>query len=398
MSRTLSLALRIFLAAAGLAYIAWTVHWTDQIVLPSGEYQTAEGKKIHLDRDQWVDISEPLRDPEALGEPLEVQIRTGDGRIVKVVVQPEQWGSSAESVRFRPGVSTTLRRARLDLLVLGFLAVGPIYPITAWRWRMLMRTRGLDITFSRAFRLSMIGCFFNYCMPGTTGGDVIKAYYAARSSDRRADAVMTVVIDRIAGLLGLVLLAGLAGLAALSDPMVRRLTVYIWSAAGGVTLISAFYFSRRLRARSGLDRLLRSWFPRQTLLGKIDEATVAYRDHKMIVLASILMSLPVHMCLALATSLAGWALGMKTPLEVLLVVVPILFLAGSLPLTYQGLGVMEGLGVAMLVHPYLATVNQVVGMLLVIRLYQILYSLTGAIFLLRTDVPVSQPAGGQGTA
>ena len=49
--------------------------------------------------------------------------------------------------------------------------------------------------------MTYVGLFFNNCMPQSTGGDVIKAYYVATSHEKSAHGVAAVVMDRVTGLL-----------------------------------------------------------------------------------------------------------------------------------------------------------------------------------------------------
>ncbi|MEX0778018.1 MAG: lysylphosphatidylglycerol synthase transmembrane domain-containing protein [Phycisphaeraceae bacterium] len=388
----LSLILRLLVAALGVTYIAYKLDWHNQIELRPGDYVLDSGQSLHVDKARTYPVITPDFDPAQVTAPLTIDTDASDAMSRPMTIPAARINAQDTPFILRPGIGTTLRHASFDLLLFGLLIIAPIYPITALRWWTLMRARGIDVRPGKAFKLSMVGCFFNYCMPGTTGGDLIKAYYAARRSDRRTDSIMSVFIDRVVGLLGLVLLAGIAGLFMLNDgdPQVRHLarnvTFYIWGAAGVVTVCSAFYFSRRLRKLSGLDALLGRFLKPDSMLGKIDMAAVAYSNHKLVVFVAILMSVPVHLLLAISTAMAGYALGMDAPLGLLLTVVPILFLAGSIPISYQGLGVMEGLAMAMILHPPGATSNQIVGMLLLIRLFQIVYSLTGALFLLKGDI------------
>ena len=140
------------------------------------------------------------------------------------------------------------------------------------------------------------------------------------------------------------------------------------------------------------------------VLVRIDDAAAAYREHKGLILVTILISLPVHFCQALATTCAGWALGMGLGAGLMLTVLPVLFLAGSVPLTYQGLGVMEALAVAMLLPSPVADANQLVSMLVVLRLFLILYALIGAVQVLRGNIhlfpqtDVATDEEGDGTA
>ncbi len=80
-----------------------------------------------------------------------------------------------------------------------------------------------------------------------------------------------------------------------------------------------------------------------------------------------------------------WEPAMAT-IALMLTVLPVVFLAGSVPLTYQGLGVMEALIVAMLLPSPLADANQLVSMLVLFRLFLILYALVGALMMLRGDI------------
>ncbi len=407
-----SMILRLVVALAGVAYIAYALDWQNQLELRPGSYTTDAGQTFTLAKAQTFAIVTKDFDPAHVDKPLTIDTsRAWDEDDAStsaeqhlLTIAPDLINARESDYILRPGIVTTLRHAELWLLVLGLALVAPIYPITAIRWWLLMRGRGLEVTPGKAFKLSMVGCFFNYCMPGTTGGDVIKAYYAAARSDRRADSIMSVFIDRVVGLLGLVLLAGLAGLfmtLTTGDPLAAKATLYIWSAAGLVTLGSAFYFSRHLRKASGLDWLLGKALKPEGILAKVDAAAMAYADHKLLVFGSMLLSVPVHLLLATSTALAGYALGMDVPFGLLLTVVPILFLAGSMPISYQGLGVMEGLAMAMILNPPAATSNQIVGMLLLIRIFQISYSLLGALFLLKGDIhmhPQSQDAAKVGEA
>ena len=79
------------------------------------------------------------------------------------------------------------------------------------RWYALVRVIDRRFTLGQAFLLGFIGNVFNLVIPGAVGGDFIKAAYLVRMEINRTQAVASMVIDRIVGLLGLFLLAGVAG-------------------------------------------------------------------------------------------------------------------------------------------------------------------------------------------
>jgi uncharacterized protein (TIRG00374 family) len=84
--------------------------------------------------------------------------------------------------------------------------------LTFIRWYVLVRALDLPFTVHDSLRLGMIGYALSTFLPGSIGGDVIKAACLAREQNRRTAAVATVIFDRLIGLCGLVwLVAALGG-------------------------------------------------------------------------------------------------------------------------------------------------------------------------------------------
>lgn len=84
--------------------------------------------------------------------------------------------------------------------------------IQYYRWYLLVRAVGLPFQFWNAIRLGLVGTFYNTFLPGSIGGDIVKAYFIAKGHpERKATAVATVVADRLVGLFGLLLFAAVVG-------------------------------------------------------------------------------------------------------------------------------------------------------------------------------------------
>jgi uncharacterized protein (TIRG00374 family) len=101
-------------------------------------------------------------------------------------------------------------------LHLGFLILATLIYVagvilTFIRWHILVRAQELPFTLGNALRLGSIGLFFSTFLPGSVGGDIIKAAGIARQQSRRTVAVATVMIDRAVGLWGLCLLVAILG-------------------------------------------------------------------------------------------------------------------------------------------------------------------------------------------
>jgi glycosyltransferase 2 family protein len=79
------------------------------------------------------------------------------------------------------------------------------------RWHLLVHAQNLPFTLYNAVRLGLVGFFFNSVLPGSIGGDVVKAASIAYEQERRTVAISTVLIDRAVGLWGLIWLVVLCG-------------------------------------------------------------------------------------------------------------------------------------------------------------------------------------------
>jgi len=373
MSRTLLRIIRLVLIIAGVAIVLWAINWQDAVRVPIDEPGPAGG------------VSETVRfihiaDVQPVGSVLMSGVvvpSDGSTQASQTFEFPNEW--------YRPGILTTFSNASLTLLFIGLLLLIGVYPLQATRWWLLMRCRGLSVSWFRTLRLVFIGAFFNFCLPGTEGGDIVKAWYVSRKSEDRVTAVMSVVFDRLTGLLGLLILAALAGvLMATTDSIAFRIGIWACVATVVIGLLSGLYFVGGLRSWLKMDRL-KSMIG-GGMLSRIENAVHAYGSHRASVAGATAVSVIVQILLAMAATTAGLSLGMDHDLGVILAIMPVLFLAAAVPMTWQGVGVMEGLGIVLLATPGLATPNQVIGMLLIYRGYELTWSLIGATLLLKGDV------------
>jgi uncharacterized membrane protein YbhN (UPF0104 family) len=109
----------------------------------------------------------------------------------------------------REEIRATLALADPLWLLAGFLCYGAIEFLGTIRWQLLLRLQNIHLTFNRVFSLTLIGVFFNFFIPGGTGGDAVKMFFLMKETPgRRALGLLSIVVDRFIGLLGLILIAG----------------------------------------------------------------------------------------------------------------------------------------------------------------------------------------------
>lgn len=288
------------------------------------------------------------------------------------------------------GLINVVRKADHSFLWLALLIYPINYVVTAVRWKLLLDVLQIPLSAARAFQINLVGAFYNTFMPGSTGGDLLRAYYAAKHTTHKGRAVLSVVVDRAIGLLALVLLGGtMATLkwmssADLHDPVTQKCRqVAIGSGVlVGVTVLGALaYYVPFLRRATGLDFVLRK-LPMQRHVQGLLEVADLYGQRPGVVLMTLAMSLPVHAITVLSAMAAGEAFGLPIHPGYYWIVVPVVALAGAIPVSPQGAGVMEFFAY-LLMRGQKATVADALVLTMSIRFVQIFWNLLAGVALLR---------------
>lgn len=225
---------------------------------------------------------------------------------------------------------------------IGLLMVFFSLLLLAERWRVLLQIQGFQLSFVQVLKLSLVGIFFNYAMPGGVGGDVIKGFYVVRSQPhRKLDAAMTILMDRIFGLYIMVLLA-LASMLALLDQILAhpQLQFLVWIVALIFLIFTtalSLGFSTRIRKR------VQTLIPDHPLLQKvlqIWDGVAIYRSAPRSLLKVGFLCLVAQFCTLGFYIYCGYMLGFSNiPISVYFVACLVGTMMSALPITPAGIGV-----------------------------------------------------------
>lgn len=247
-------------------------------------------------------------------------------------------------------------RVRPEAFAVSVVLMGATIFLGVVRWRQVLRVHGLELSFARATEISLVAHCFNSFLLGAAGGDLMKAYYAARETHhKKAEAVGTVFVDRIIGLFALLVftLGAMAANVPLlrADPLFGKLAAVIAAMFAGC---AAVLF---LALRGGVSRGLpqaREWLrrlPKGDFLERLRDSLKPFGNDRGFLLRSFAVSLLLcAMCVLHVQSLA-WGLGLEISLRHLFAIVPMITCMVVIPLTPSGLGVRENLFVLMLAVP-----------------------------------------------
>jgi uncharacterized protein (TIRG00374 family) len=294
------------------------------------------------------------------------------------------------------GIKTiALRLARQWGWVLAAFAVMTLQsPIGAVRWRLLLRVQGIHITLRESLRLTYIGWFFNNWMPGATGGDFVKAWYIARQTQRKPEAVTVVFLDRFIGMVALALLGAIAVAASLHDARVRTAQIIIAAFLAATAAGCGLFYSRRVRAALRLDTLV-AHLPLGPVVARVDRALFIYRGHKGTVAAAMAYSWVAQAVSVFSVYFLALGLGAQPGLAPYFVNLPVVWIGWSLIPVPGGVGVAEGLVQQLFSAPVLGVptpaeaATLALAMIMAYRLVQMAVSLPGAALYLARRTTVS---------
>jgi glycosyltransferase 2 family protein len=238
----------------------------------------------------------------------------------------------------------------LPISIAGLALIFLDIALMALRLSCLLSPRGFNLSFANSLKLTLVSSFFGTFLPGTTGGDIAKLFYATKENKGRRTEIVTVVIfDRIFGLFSVLLLPLL--FAPFFPQLIRAVAVLrvllIASAVFGLCLLGGLLVC--LFAPAAVSRLL-TWGFRflpgallraQKVVERAVKTIGEYRHNPRALAAALGLSIAANLSLIAVTALAIFVLHPASMTMKMCIIVPLGDVANSLPLTPGGLGVGE---------------------------------------------------------
>jgi uncharacterized protein (TIRG00374 family) len=233
--------------------------------------------------------------------------------------------------------------------------------VAACRWWFILRHHRLGISLGTTLRISLIGAFFNQLLPSSIGGDVARAWYVYRKGYSKGLSVITVLSDRIFGMLLLAFLAILFFPVLVYFAVNKGALIIV-----GVLIVSA---SAALVAVFWLD-CVPAWMHRRAFvrhLGALSRATRAIVADKRAIVPILGLSVLIHAITIVAILLLLWAVAPQANPLLCAALIPVITLMAMVPVSIAGWGVREsamvyGLGLASVSREAALIVSIVVGL------------------------------------
>jgi len=213
--------------------------------------------------------------------------------------------------------------------------------VVSQRLRLILNVQGLKLTLGEAIYLTFIGIFFNNFLPTSIGGDLVKAYYATKKSEKKLESFSAVFFDRFFGFLSIGLLAFLGIIfmnGRIKDPKLFW-GCLIFSVVVLATLI--LFLNKRITKKLFSKLLHLPAFQKDSKLRKLYNALNAYKEHKLLVAKVIMISLLAQVVAVISLYCIIKSISQEISFFNLLLVTPLVSVASMMP-SINGLGVREG--------------------------------------------------------
>jgi uncharacterized protein (TIRG00374 family) len=215
--------------------------------------------------------------------------------------------------------------------------------LMAYRWVALLCTVDSDRRppLPSLLRVFFVSTFLGTFLPMSIGSDALRTYGITKLNVGKAEAVASVVMDRIFGIAS-VLAMGLIGMT-IAGSLNRGRPVAIALGTAAIVCLAAalLVFSRTGGAFA--SRLVR-WLPRGALRAAGDrglESMRRYAAYPAELLNVFVCSLAVQAIRVIQAYYLGRGLGLVVPLTTYFALVPLILLVMLLPVTFNGIGTSQ---------------------------------------------------------
>lgn len=212
--------------------------------------------------------------------------------------------------------------------------------VSCYQWGSLLRSERINVDLAKLINLYLVGIAFSHFLPTGMGGDAVKAFYVGRESGNSGGSVSSVVMSRVTGFFGMLLIA-LPALLIWQKHFSHLVVIWflLLSMVVGTMIVVAIF------SATWLSKILKgSWAKYHifALIIAIGRALGARVRQPRSLLIPILFGIMFWIISFLNYYSYAIALGMHVPLYFYFIAIPVVSLIAFLPISINGFGIREG--------------------------------------------------------
>ena len=248
--------------------------------------------------------------------------------------------------------------------------------ISARKWQVLAQFKNFSKSYFFYLKTYLLGTFLNNFFPSFVGGDAYRIHSLGRKKKRFKESSVTVVVDRISGLAGVIILSAFFGL--LNYKILYNLPFIFWLilvmvVISSISLLGVFFFNAKI-----VQNIL-GYLPKKIKL--YIKQLGEFREKRMFFKTMNYSFLFIMVGIALANYMLFLALGIKLSLFNFLSVTFLANIIASIPVSIGNVGIKEWAYI-LLFGVFGVSASAAVTIVLIARVLQMLVSLIAIPFYL----------------
>ena len=241
-----------------------------------------------------------------------------------------------------------LSRANAIYLALALALYMAAIFIGAVKWQLLARALNMRASLGALLTYSLVGLFFGNLLPSNVGGDVVRAYGLMRASGQREAAGVSVLVDRLMGLvafLGAAVVMAVIAAITLARGELEQIEIATVIAATVFIAASTLLFSRRVGQRVKFIFDWRAFAPLRPMAQRVYGALQVYRTSYRALALNVALSALIVVVTTLVWYSVARALNLDVPLFYFFLFNPLIAFVLLIPISFNGLGPKEATAV-----------------------------------------------------
>ncbi|MDD4957096.1 MAG: lysylphosphatidylglycerol synthase transmembrane domain-containing protein [Candidatus Omnitrophica bacterium] len=220
--------------------------------------------------------------------------------------------------------------------------------LSSYKWHLLLRSRNVRINYINSTKAYFVGNFFNSFLPGTVGGDVVKIYRLRDTTDKFEDIFSTTLMDRFIGFVASLVMIIFAAVLNLGIFESNNNLLFVILILSTVTLLFLLLlFNKPLFKK--LDFIYKPAFKLLKFMNleekcaRLYNSTHNFRHQIPVLAANFGLSLAVKVLYVVLSYFVGLSVNLGVDLYYFFVFVPLVGCLSLIPVSFNGLGVREGI-------------------------------------------------------
>jgi uncharacterized protein (TIRG00374 family) len=255
------------------------------------------------------------------------------------------------------------------------------------KWQALLKCHGSRVGIVPLLKFYLIGTFFNNFLPSMIGGDIVRIHQLRQVEPRTELAIASTFLERFIGFGGLVTLLPLVWLYPSVTEELPSVTYVVVGAILAYIALFCLLFSSFdvLPATAPKNKILNRAV---SMLRKNQLQIRAYRSHVGVLVWSYVLSLAFYLLSGVTMWLTTQAVGASVSLGFMISVQPLVLLVASIPISVNGLGLLES-GTVLFLTQAGISLPEAVSVTILLRIRIIFTALLGGLLFLLDRRPAT---------